>query len=120
VRRAVWQRDDGRCAFIGRDGRRCDARGFVEFHHVKPFAAGGAASVENIELRCRAHNQHEADLYFAGGPASRPSHVRECDAAYEADVYRTVVHAAARHSAPVYCGARSAGRNWVWIQLSVT
>jgi hypothetical protein len=74
VRRAVWQRDAGRCAFIGRYGRRCDERGFLEFHHVKPFAAGGEASVENIELRCRAHNQYEADLYFAGGPASRPSH----------------------------------------------
>jgi len=82
VRRAVWQRDDCRCAFIGRDGRRCDERGFLEFHHVKPFAAGGAASVENIELRCRAHNQYEADLYFAGGPASSPSGVRECVAEY--------------------------------------
>jgi hypothetical protein len=69
VRRVVWQRDDGRCAFIGRDGRRCDERGFMEFHHIQPFAAGGEASVENIELRCRAHNQYEADRYFGGGPA---------------------------------------------------
>jgi hypothetical protein len=86
VRRVVWQRDDGRCAFIGRDGRRCDERGFLEFHHVEPFAPGGEASVENIELRCRAHNQYEADLYFAGGPATRPSQVRECEAEYASAV----------------------------------
>jgi hypothetical protein len=65
VKRAVWLRDGGRCAFIGHGGRRCNARGFLEFHHVKPYAVGGEATVENIQLRCRAHNHHEADLYFA-------------------------------------------------------
>lgn len=34
--------------------------------HVEPFAAGGAATVENIELRCRPHNAHEARLFFGG------------------------------------------------------
>ena len=63
VRRAVWRRDAGRCAFVGPHGR-CTATAFLEFHHIVPFAAGGASTVENIELRCRAHNQHEADLYF--------------------------------------------------------
>jgi hypothetical protein len=33
------------------------------------FAAGGEATFENIELRCRAHNAYEAELYY--GP-SRP------------------------------------------------
>src|SRR6266542_2082528 len=59
VRRAVWARDDGRCAFVGREGR-CGATAFLEFHHVTPFARGGAATAENIQLRCRAHNQFEA------------------------------------------------------------
>jgi 5-methylcytosine-specific restriction endonuclease McrA len=40
VRREVWRRDDGRCAFVGRNGR-CTERGFLEFHHVQPYAAGG-------------------------------------------------------------------------------
>ena len=61
VRRAVWTRDDGQCAFVGASGR-CGERGRLEFHHVRPFAAGGAATVENIELRCRAHNVYEAEL----------------------------------------------------------
>jgi hypothetical protein len=64
VRRQVWQRDAGRCAFVGSSGRRCAARGFLEFHHVRPHAAGGQRTVENISLRCRAHNGYEAMLYF--------------------------------------------------------
>ncbi len=51
VQRAVWVRDLGRCAFVGTDGRRCDERSFVEFHHVRPYAVGGEPSVENIELQ---------------------------------------------------------------------
>ena len=59
VKRAVWTRDEGRCAFVGQDGR-CRATGFLEFHHVVPFARGGPTSVENLQLRCRAHNAYEA------------------------------------------------------------
>jgi 5-methylcytosine-specific restriction endonuclease McrA len=73
VRRAVWTRDGGQCAFVGACGR-CTERGLLEFHHVVPFAEGGAATVENIQLRCRAHNHHESVQWF-GGP---PWRVREC------------------------------------------
>jgi hypothetical protein len=64
VKRAVWLRDLGRCAFLGTDGRRCAERGFLEFHHVRPYAAGGEATVANIQLRCRSHNGYEARVYF--------------------------------------------------------
>jgi len=60
VRRAVWTRDGGRCAFVSTHGRRCAEDGFLEFHHVVPHANGGPSTVDNIELRCRAHNGHEA------------------------------------------------------------
>lgn len=63
VRRAVWTRDDGQCAFVGARGR-CTERGFLEFHHLVPFADGGPAVVENIQLRCRAHNQYESERWF--------------------------------------------------------
>jgi hypothetical protein len=66
VRRDVWSRDGGRCAFNGARGR-CSETAFLEFHHVRPFADGGEATAENIELRCRAHNQYEATLYFGDG-----------------------------------------------------
>jgi hypothetical protein len=78
VRRDVWKRDGGRCAFAGTQGR-CTERGFLEFHHVEPYAAGGAATVENIELRCRAHNVHEAEEYFG---RRLPLLVKECGLSY--------------------------------------
>ncbi len=69
VRRAVWARDHGRCAFVGTEGR-CGERGFVEFHHVVPFAEGGETTSDNLELRCRAHNAHESRAYL-GAPLVR-------------------------------------------------
>jgi hypothetical protein len=64
VRRKVWSRDGGRCTFLTADGHRCAERGFLEYHHVVPFAAGGETTAENLRLLCRAHNAHEADRYF--------------------------------------------------------
>ncbi len=63
VKRTVWTRDAGQCAFVGAAGR-CRERAFLEFHHVRPFAAGGDGRAANIELRCRAHNRYEAEQYF--------------------------------------------------------
>jgi hypothetical protein len=63
VRRKVWARDGGQCAFVGNHAR-CTERGFLEYHHVVPYASGGNTTVENIELRCRAHNQYEAVLFL--------------------------------------------------------
>jgi hypothetical protein len=67
VKRAVFVRDRGRCAFVGSHGRRCGERAFVDFHHLRPYAAGGPPTVDNIALRCRAHNRYEAEVFF--GPA---------------------------------------------------
>jgi hypothetical protein len=67
VKRVVWARDRGRCAFVGADGRRCGERAFVEFHHVKPYAVGGRPTVANIQLRCKCHNRYEARVFFARG-----------------------------------------------------
>jgi HNH endonuclease len=63
VKREVWKRDGGQCAFVGTEGR-CQERGFLEYHHVVPYAEGGATTVDNLELRCRAHNAHENEPYF--------------------------------------------------------
>jgi 5-methylcytosine-specific restriction endonuclease McrA len=72
VRREVFERDEGRCAFADAEGRRCQSSWQVEFHHRLPYARGGPRSTDNIELRCRAHNQYEAELdYGAGFMAAR-------------------------------------------------
>lgn len=61
VRREVWQRDEGRCAFVSADGHRCGSQRQVEFHHVVAFGKGGRHEVGNVELRCRAHNTLHAE-----------------------------------------------------------
>jgi hypothetical protein len=64
VKRAVWYRDAGQCAFLSEAGLRCTERSFLELHHIHPFALDGPATVGNISLRCRRHNQYEAELAF--------------------------------------------------------
>ena len=71
VRRAVWIRDGGRCAFVAENGRHCTERGFIEFHHTAPYAAGGEATVDSIELRCRAHNLRRDAGLWSDGPEAR-------------------------------------------------
>jgi 5-methylcytosine-specific restriction endonuclease McrA len=69
VKRAVWKRDEAKCAFVGANGRRCGSKHQVEYHHQDPYARGGAATVANIFLLCRVHNQHQARIDF--GPYAR-------------------------------------------------
>ena len=64
VRRAVAERDGRRCTFVGSNGKRCPARGMLEFDHMLELARGGSSTVENVRLRCRAHNQYTAELTF--------------------------------------------------------
>jgi hypothetical protein len=81
VKREASNQDGGRCGFVAPDGRRCTERTFLEFHHKRPYALGGPSTVENIGLRCRRHNQYEAELAFGartyrgprgyGGPSPR-------------------------------------------------
>jgi len=71
VRRAVWERDAYQCTFVSESGVRCGARSFLEFDHTDPVARGGIATVESIRLRCRAHNQLEAERVFGAGFMAR-------------------------------------------------
>jgi hypothetical protein len=73
VKREVYRRDAGQCAFVSPTGRRCTERTFLEFHHVQAYAMQGPATVGNISLRCWRHNQYEAELIFGPhGPSIRP------------------------------------------------
>jgi hypothetical protein len=71
VQRAVFIRDHGRCAFVGTHGRRCGERAFVEFHHLIPYAAGCRTTVENLALRCHAHNAYDAEVFYGPIEAAR-------------------------------------------------
>jgi 5-methylcytosine-specific restriction endonuclease McrA len=67
VRRAVRTRDKGQCTYVSHDGHRCEARTRLEYDHEVPLARGGKTSISNLRLRCRAHNQLEAERTFGAG-----------------------------------------------------
>ena len=71
VRRAVHERDEGRCTYVDARGKRCAARERLEFHHRRPFARGGEHSLENLVLVCRAHNALLAELDYGKEKVAR-------------------------------------------------
>jgi len=90
VRRVVFDRDQGRCAYVDEaTGRRCSCTdpGKLEYHHLTPFALGCDHDPNRVELRCRAHNQYQAELDF--GPETMQRYrtgtcrAREPRAAYD-------------------------------------
>ena len=102
VKREVWARDGGQCAFVGANGR-CTEQGFLEFHHVVPYAVGGQTMPENLELRCRAHNSYEAEQYFG------PLLIRETRASWDVQLGPDLVESGAGRDGLESRGARRSG-----------
>jgi hypothetical protein len=71
IRRAVHERDGGRCRYVDDQGRRCTARARLELHHRHPFAVGGGHSPTNVSLLCKVHNQYLAQIDFGGKASGR-------------------------------------------------
>jgi len=67
VRRAVRARDGDQCTYRDEHGKRCNERKFLEFDHIETVSRGGAATFSNLRLRCRAHNQYEAERAYGAG-----------------------------------------------------
>ncbi|MEK7355948.1 MAG: HNH endonuclease [Bdellovibrionota bacterium] len=65
---ALYLRDTGSCTFIDPEtGERCDSRHFLQPDHIIPVARGGSNELENLRLRCFAHNQRHAIDCFGEG-----------------------------------------------------
>jgi hypothetical protein len=64
VRRAVWERDGGRCSWPLDGGGRCGSTHQLELDHIHPWARDGQPTVDNLRLVCRAHNTLEARREF--------------------------------------------------------
>ena len=64
IKRAVYERDGGRCAFVEENGRRCSATAALTFDHVEGFARMPVHTIAGIRLLCWAHNQHAADQMY--------------------------------------------------------
>jgi 5-methylcytosine-specific restriction endonuclease McrA len=116
VKRTVWERDGGRCTFVSEQGKRCDACTSLEFDHVEPYARGGRATVGNIRLRCRAHNQWTAEQvygerFMAGKRAAQRERTEQNRVAHaEADA-RARAEARAREEKDVIPWLRELGYN---------
>jgi hypothetical protein len=98
IQRAVWERDGGRCAFIGRNGRRCSETSCLQYHHVIARAKGGPTTVENIQLRCAAHNRYEAELAFGAEALRAARVVSEGRVTYRAGPTRASVSSSIAHT----------------------
>ena len=77
VRRAVFERDGERCTYVDARGRRCSCRGLLELDHVIPFARGGKPTLENLRVRCRAHNRWYAEQQFGRAHVEEQIHLRQ-------------------------------------------
>src|SRR5262249_55442918 len=64
VRRAIYQRDGGRCRYVDSGGKRCTARDHLEFHHRHPYGYGGDHAPDNLRLMCRTHNRYLAEIDY--------------------------------------------------------
>ena len=65
TRDAVYNRDKGRCTYVGSTGRRCESRWDLEIHHDgTPYAMGGGHSIHNLRLLCTSHNMLEAERVY--------------------------------------------------------
>ncbi len=70
-KRAVWQRDGERCAFVSESGRRCTEIRFLELHHVAPHGMGGDPVADNLQILCRVHNNYWADVDYSAAHMAR-------------------------------------------------
>jgi len=64
VRRAVFERDGGRCTYVDERGERCRETCCLELHHRHPFGKRGTHTAANLTLHCPAHNALAAELDF--------------------------------------------------------
>ena len=64
IKRAVYERDKGRCTFVGTNGKRCEQQSFLELDHLDGFARRAEHRVTRLTLRCFWHNQYGADVMY--------------------------------------------------------
>jgi 5-methylcytosine-specific restriction endonuclease McrA len=56
VKRAVKERDGGKCQWRTHDGGICGATAMVQVGHIVPKGKGGPSTVDNCRVLCRRHN----------------------------------------------------------------
>ncbi|UCH84259.1 MAG: HNH endonuclease, partial [Candidatus Latescibacterota bacterium] len=64
TRDAIHERDNGRCTYIGTNGKRCRSTHRLHVDHIVPFARGGTNAKSNLRLLCAKHNNLEANRVY--------------------------------------------------------
>ena len=78
VKRAVYERDGGRCRYEDATGKTMHGAPEARVHHWRPFGHGGDHSVVNVALACKCHNGYLAEVDYgrrshrAASPLGRP------------------------------------------------
>lgn len=68
--REVYERDGGRCTFVGNGGHVCGTTRSIQMHHREAFARGGSNAASNLTLHCKTHNLYQGELDFGPRPAA--------------------------------------------------
>ena len=71
VRDKVFARDKGRCAYVGKTGKRCGSTQALQIDHVQPFTRGGSNAASNLRLLCAKHNRLAAEEILGGAFTAR-------------------------------------------------
>jgi hypothetical protein len=62
--RHVYTRDEARCAFVDKRGKRCEETGMLELDHIDGFAETRSHDKDRVRLLCWAHNQYLAEQRY--------------------------------------------------------
>lgn len=69
VKDYIWTRDKGSCQYQDKKtGRLCGSKQYLEIDHIFPYSLGGPHRPDNLQLKCRAHNQYRSRLLFGPPP----------------------------------------------------
>ena len=61
VKHEVVRRDKNQCTHVTPDGRRCQQRRWLQFHHVREVSRGGLNTTQNLKTMCSAHHRLKHD-----------------------------------------------------------
>jgi hypothetical protein len=82
IKQRVWKKYNGKCAFVGTNGRRCNSEHLLQFdHYPVPYARGGPSTANNLRLLCAKHNKHTAELTY-GKRHMKKFHLKESSVQY--------------------------------------
>ena len=73
VKHEVVKREGFQCSQRGPDGKRCQAKRWLHFHHLKSVASGGKNTADNLTLLCSAHHRALHNGRIKAGPTGNPT-----------------------------------------------